>query len=242
MRYLSLHHSNDASSSDLQGCMRRSRELKKNDNMKTYLPLPIPVDKPFPELNKKEAKNYFDWFLAHLDERADYLREKISSSLNISEEQLDYSLDSFKPIWKWFLQVAEISKTPPKILKQLEKSLSGQPRSFISHMLNQSSKELSVFTEYVLRDIGMYIGKTFILNFSSLKWTIKHAPKSYVHVNVPLIVGFVDDNEEYPKPFYPDMDPIDIARTPAMNLFDNTQSEADLYNLCMKWVQWIPDK
>ncbi len=214
--------------------------MKISEKQINYEPLIIPLNKSFMDLSKKESQEYFDWFISHIDERAEYLRQKVSNGLGISIELLDYSLNSLKPIWKWFLQVAEISKTSKKDLKQLEKSLTGQQQSFIKHMVEQSKEELSVFTEYVLRDIGMYLAKIFILNYPILEWTIKRTPKTYVHVNVPLIIGFVDDNKDYPKPFHPDLEPIDLARTPAMNLFSKTQQDDDLYDVCKKWTQWIP--
>lgn len=141
-------------------------------------------------------------------------------------------------MWKWFLQVAEISITPKSLLKKIEKSLSGQPQSYINHMLEQSKEELSVFTEYVLRDIGMYLGKVFEGNYPQLKLTYKISPQSDVHVNQPIIIGFID--ETHTKPFYPELEPIDLARTPAMNLFDNIQRENDLFEWSKKWEQWIP--
>ncbi len=214
--------------------------MKFSEKQMNYEPLIIPLNKSFMYLSKKESQEYFDWFISHIDERSEYLRQKISNDLNISIEVLNYSLDSLIPIWKWFLQVAEISKTSKKDLKQLEKSLTRQQQSLIKHIEEASEDELSVFTEYVLRDIGMYLAKMFISNYPILKWTIKRSPKTYVHVNVPLIVGFVDDNPSYPKPFHPDLEPIDLARTPAMNLFSKTQQDDDLYNVCKKWIQWIP--
>jgi len=217
--------------------------MRLTENMINYNPLPIPFHKPFEELSKKEANDYFDWFISNVGERSDYLRGKVASGLNISEECLDFSLDSLKPIWMWFLQVAEVSKTPKDVLKKYKKSMIGQPKSYVDHMINNHlNEELSVFTEYVLRDIGMYIGKLFIDNYPCLKWTIKYTPKSYVYVNVPLIVGFIDDDESYPKPFHPDMDPIFVARAPAMKLFEKTQKDDDLYERCMKWAQWVPSE
>ena len=201
-----------------------------------------PVTKSFQELSKKEANDYFSWFLSHIDERSLYLVDKVSVDLKTSRDLLDFSLDSTKIIWEWFLHVAEVTKTPQNVLANFEKSLEGKPRSFIEHMLKDYEKELSVFTEYVLRDIGMYIAKMFISSFQCLKWTIKYTPKSYVHVNVPLIAGFVDDNETYPKPFHPVLEPIDLARTPAIIYFLRNQKSTDLYSWCCKWVQWVPQQ
>jgi hypothetical protein len=215
--------------------------MKISRKMKEYLPLPIPLDKPFCELNEREAREYFDWFLAHIDERADYLREKVSAGLGIPIERLDFSVESAKPIWRWFLSVAELSYTPKSMLKRIEGAPEGQPRSFIDHFLEQSQRELSLFTEYVLRDVGMYVAKMFVSHHKTLYWTQKHTPKNYVSVNEPLIMGFIDDNPSYPKPFSPALEPIDFARTPAMRLFSNTQNENDLYDLCKKWEALIPE-
>lgn len=212
--------------------------MKLSKNQKNYEPLIIPINKAFHELTKGEAQEYFDWYLNHIDARSEYLRSKVANGLDIPIETLDFSFESLKLVWKWFLQVAEISMTPKSLLKKIEKSLSGQPQSYINHMLEQSKEELSVFTEYVLRDIGMYLGEVFEGNYPQLKWTYKISPQSDVHVNQPIIIWFID--ETYTKPFYPELEPIDLARTPAMNLFDNTQRENDLFEWSKKWEQWIP--
>ena len=205
-----------------------------------YEPLIIRADKPFQEMTKKEADAYYEWFLSKIDERSDYLREIVSEALNIQIEQLDFTLDSTLLIWKWFLKEAKLDKTPESELDKIRKGLLGQPQSFIDNMVERARVELSIRTEYILRDIGMYIGKMFISNYESLKWTIKYKPKSYIYVNVPIIVGFVDDKPEYPKPFHPDLEPIDLARTPAMKIFYGTQKENDLYERCRKWISIIP--
>ena len=138
------------------------------------------------------------------------------------------------------MKEAKLDKTPESELDKIRKGLLGQPQSFIDHMVEMARVELSIRTEYILRDIGMYIGKMFISNYESLKWTIRYKPKSYIYVNVPIIVGFVDDKPEYPKPFHPDLEPIDLARTPAMKIFDGTQKENDLYERCREWMSIIP--
>lgn len=214
--------------------------MEMTENQKNYEPLIVPFSKPFIELSKKESQEYFDWFISHIDERSEYLKKKVSDGLGVPIKLLDYSLESLKPIWKWFLQMAETTKQPKVDSKQLEKALEGQPQ-IVRCMIEDPGEVLSVFTEFVLRDIGMYVAKMFTSNYPVLKWTVKRMPKRYVHVNEPLIIGFIDDNENYPKPFHPDLEPIDLARTPAMKLIRNVQPhDDDLYNECKKWVGWIP--
>jgi hypothetical protein len=213
--------------------------MRLTKNMRNYLPLAIPLNKPIDNLTEQEAKAYFEWFLAHIDERAEYLSVKVSSGLGIPREALDYSFESLKLVWRWFLSVAEITKTPRKYLKELKNSLKGHPRSFINHMIEVSKEELSIFSSYVLRDIGMYVGKTFALNYPKLEWTYITKPKNLISVNRPVLIGFIDDNPSYPKPFHPDFDPIAVAERCAANLFDKTHTEDDLYTWCKKWEQWV---
>ncbi len=210
-----------------------------SENQKDYIPLVFPLNKPFIELSKAEAQEYFDWFISHIDERSDYLRQKVSAGLNIPIESLDFSLDSLKPIWKWFLHVAETTESSQIDIEELEQLLEGQSE-VVRHLIEQPREILSVFTEYVLRDIGMYVAKVFTSNYDVIRWTIKRTPKRYVHVNEPLLIGFIDDNEAYPKPFYPDLEPVQFTRMPALKLIRQQQpSEDDLYNQCIKWIQWI---
>ena len=46
-------------------------KMKITMNMKDYDPLVIPLDKPIEELTLKETREYFDWYLAHIDERSE---------------------------------------------------------------------------------------------------------------------------------------------------------------------------
>ena len=107
-------------------------------------------------------------------------------------------MDSLIPIWKWFFQVAEITKTPKKVLKDIKKSLKGQQPEFIEDMLNESREELSIFTQYVLRDIGMYVGKMFVTNYESLKWDYHTDIEKDSFANIPQIFGFEDSKYNPP--------------------------------------------
>lgn len=214
--------------------------MKFTESMKEYKPLIPPIDKPFIDMSKAEAQAYFDWYISHVDERAEYLKTKVAEKLQIPLNKLDYSLESLKLIWKWFLGVAEISRISKKEIQHLKKSLKDYPQSFIDSMIGDSHEGLSIFTQFVLRDIGMYVGKVFTTNYPSIKWTFKTTPKNYISVNEPLLVGFVDSNPSYPKPFYPDLEPIGFAEGCAVKLISKTEHENDLYDICNKWIQWIP--
>lgn len=214
--------------------------MKISENQKKYIPLIIPIDKPFEKLTKKEAKEYFDWFISHVDERSDYLRQKVSEGLNIPIETLDFSIESLIFIWRWFLKIVELKKTPRSVLRGLRKELkaNGEPKEFIKDMIRENSRELSIFSRYVIRDIGMYVGKMFVTNYQALRWDYHTDKKKDCFANMPQIFGFVDSN--YNPPFELQFDPIHYTEMEASNLFDNSQDEKDLYHMYMRWVQWIP--
>lgn len=210
-------------------------------NQKKYIPLIWPIDKPSKELNKKEAELFFNWFINQIDGRSDYLRQIVSKQMNVPMSSLDYSFDSLTIVWKWFLQIAVISKTPKSILNIIENELTkaSHPPDFIDLVVSESKSELSVITQYVIRDIGMYVGKVFITNHSTLRWEY-HTSKKDSKTNVPQIFGFV--NNDYDPPFELEFDPIHFTEMQASKLLDKSQNEKDLYNICVRWSQWIPNR
>lgn len=214
--------------------------MKLTKNMKNYNPLIIPLDKPVEELTKKEAKWYFDWFLANINERSEYLKKKISNDLEYPIEKIDNSFESLRIVWKWFLNIAEVSRTTWRVFDETKKESLGHLQNIEEHIMKGSGKDLTVFTRYVLRDIGMYVGKVFIENSPFIEWTYRTTPKTYISVNEPILVGFIDDNPNYPKPFYPDLNPIALVEVCALNILDKTQQADDLYNTCVKWKNWLP--
>ncbi len=206
-----------------------------------YIPLLLPLDKPFEKLNKKEAKQYFDWFVSHIDDRAEYLREKVSEGLSISPSTVQYSIDSFIPVWQWFMKSAIIQTTSKLRLIQLRNELKKQhePKEFIDDMVRANSKELSLISLYMLRDIGMFVGKVFIYNYPVLKWGYHTNTKQDSFANIPQVFGFI--NTSYNPPFEMQFDPIHYAEMSASNLLDGTASSSDLYNDCLRWIKWIPN-
>lgn len=198
--------------------------MKITKNMKDYDPLVIPLDKPIEELTLKEACEYFEWYLSHIDERSEYLRKIVSQGLNVSVDQLDYSFDSLKLIWKWFLNVAELEKNSIIFFKK------------------DRQKDFNVFTHYVMRDIAMYVGKLFTMNYPIIKWTFKTKPKNYVYVNEPILIGFIDDDPDYAEPFHPDLNPLALVHICALSIMNNEQMENDLLDDCLRWRNWIPNK
>ena len=120
------------------------------------------------EMNDEEAQACFDWYMSVLPERIKYVSETAAHKLGCSVETFDLTPESLIPLWEWFLSVAE--KEPASI----------------QHEVIRSDYQLSLQTEYILRDIGMYLGEAFVKNHSSLHWGIKKNQKTLSFIIIRL--------------------------------------------------------
>lgn len=213
-----------------------------NECLANYNPLVFPLNKPPYEYTMREAKQYFNWYMEHLDERCEYLRQTVSSQLPINIESLDFSFQSLVPLWRWFLSVAEVTTWENPILDEIRNnsSLSDDKRRFFLDVHSSNNRHLSTFTEYVIRDIGMYVGKVFTIAYPNhITWSFIHKPKNHIHVNQPGLIGFLLTKEDFLNhvPAAPDylFEPIHMTQVQAQKLTRNASSEMDLYNICMIW-------
>ena len=189
-----------------------------------------PFYKPFEKFNSKEAEIYFKWYISQLKNRIDYLEGYSDTSLN-------YSVNSLVDIWEWFLNIAEIEKTPKIKRAEIIKQLKGQPKEIAEAVLKDQSKQFSLKTEYILRDIAMYFGEVYVKNNSSISWGYHTDVKLNSFANMPLLVGFED--RDYKPPFKASLEPVRMLHIQACNIFDGSQSNDDLYNLYKTWQKMV---
>ena len=158
-----------------------------------------PLKKPFSRLTHQETEEYFQWHLSHLSERISYLSSVVSNSLAIHQSELDLSPGSLLPLWSWFLAVAEIEPTPMARLMELDQQYHTHSEQIRAYLLDQSQDQFSLETEFILRDVGMYLGEVFTKNEPGICWSYYEKPKSDFFVNMPVLLGFEDSN--YQPPF-----------------------------------------
>lgn len=208
-----------------------------------YAPLIPPFDKAPVLFSKEETDAYFNWYMEHIDARCDYLRQLIAEDDRIPVGKLDYSMKSLLPVWRWFLRRARVVRKklprPYEKVTVISRETGGKP---VKKVLKYD-EFFDVKTEMMIRDIGMYVGKMFILNYPGrIRWNLVRKPKNYIHVNEPLLQGFEKRCEGAKNnPFYPDFEPIHMTHVQAASLFDGKANADDLYNLCRMWSEWIPD-
>lgn len=181
------------------------------------------------QLNSKEAAEYFEWFMARVPERVAYVSKVCAAELGIPEEKMDCSPESLLLLWKWFRRRA---KTEPVIPEDTRKS----GKKFPDNVWN-NKRQLTLETEYILRDIGMYFGETFRKNVPGIYWTYYTKPRRDFFVNHPLLNGFVD--RTFDKPFAACFEPIHMAHVQAAKLLDKTSKDTDLLRIYNIWAEKI---
>lgn len=189
-----------------------------------------PIQKPFEEFHLSEAEAYFNWYIGQLDNRIQYLQDYSNIVLN-------YSVDSLVDIWGWFLMFAEIEKTPKNKMNEIRKQLISQPKEISEAVIREQSVQFTLETEYIIRDIAMYFGEVYVKNNSSISWGYHTDVKADSFANMPLLVGFED--RDFDPPYKAHFEPVEMVRTQACNIFDNSQSDEDLLNLYMTWQRMV---
>jgi hypothetical protein len=187
------------------------------------------LDKNIYELTEKEAALYFEWFMAMLPERVAYVSNICTMELGISADKLDCSPESLLLLWRWFLRRANT-----ETVTYTEKNK--DYKNFPSRIW-KNERKLTLETEYILRDVGMYLGETFRNHNPNLYWTYYTQPRRDFFVNHPLLKGFVE--RAFGQPFEASFEPIHMAGVQAAKIMNKTAKEVDLFNLYNMWVQKI---
>ncbi len=176
-------------------------------------------------MTEKDAEEHFDWFLANIPSRIKYL-ESFCKGI-----ELDFTYESLIDLWIFFLDVARTEIIPRKRYNELRKKYSAFGEGFVG------DRQLSVATEYFVRDIGIYLSEIFKRNSSKIYWRFTVRPKSYFFVNRPMLAGFVDCR--FDSPFSCECDPIHLVGVQASSLLRSSSKKDDLYNMALVWKDKI---
>lgn len=189
-----------------------------------------PIQKPFEQFNLNDTKVYFKWYMSQISCRIKYLQ-------NYSNIDLNYKINSLIDIWKWFLSVAQIEKTPKIKMDEIKVQLKFQPKEITDAVLNEQSKQFTLETEYIIRDIAMYFGELYVKNNPSIYWGYETDVKNNSFANMPVLMGFED--RDFNPPFRVSFEPIEMIHIQACNIFDNSQNDEDILNLYNTWQKMV---
>lgn len=181
------------------------------------------LEKNIFQLNEEETAAYFDWFMEQVPQRVSYVSQVCAKELGIPVEKMDCSPESLILLWKWFRRRAKTERVPGAVKKERE---TGVP---------QVRRQLTLETEYILRDVGMYFGEVFRRNHPGIYWSYYTKPKRDFFVNHPLLKGFVD--RSFDKPFDACVEPIHYAGVQASKLLNGKSRDEDLYQIYCFWAE-----
>lgn len=177
--------------------------------------------KPFEEMNKKEAKQHFDWYISQIPERIEVLKELTEHKIS-----LDYSKESLIPLFAWYLSQITIYKLSDKEIEAELEDLRQYP-DFVyedeKERLLANPVELKKVDYALAMDIAIYYAETIIKNYPQVKWTFFTKPKSFVYLNEPILSN--EDNEI----FY-ERNPRKLLHVIIQKIKENQVSEQHLYN------------
>lgn len=175
-----------------------------------YLVSPFDFDS-FDKISKKQAQEYFEWYIAQSEIRIGLLRTFINEK-HPRLISLDNSPESLVPLWEWFENEILFG----------EQGVSGECE-------NDGNTKLPGEVLKVILDISFYFAEVVLHNNPSIAWGYFTKPKSRMSVNKPVLVGFKSDM---------DLDPRLIVRNCAYRSIDNKNNE-NLFNIYTNWLDFI---
>lgn len=188
-----------------------------------------PILRPFQEMSKKEAKEHFDWYINQIPARIDLLKNVYSFTGGSDQQTLDFTPNSLKPLWKWFIKYISII---PKSQEEIEK----EKNNLSEHLkckIVQNPNKLSLGTVAMAMDIAIYFCEVLARNNQNVKWGILAKTKNHADFNQPVLFGFLNNVTLNP-------------RTVVYNLA-NKASKGDtnpesLFEVYKVWLKYLPSK
>ena len=152
--------------------------------MDEYNPIVVPFAfRPFESFNKKQAEEFFNWYVAQSMTRIDCLCDYIRST-GEKAFSCDYTPESLIDLWAWF--EPEITMVQMKE-EDYQAELEAAPEWVRASI---SKEEFSYKTLGLITDISFYFAETFLRNNPSIRWGYFTKPKNEVSVNKPVLMGF----------------------------------------------------
>lgn len=160
--------------------------------MEYELMLPPFEHNEFVNMKKKEAQQYFEWYVSQIEHRINVLEKFIE--LDGLENVLDYSIESLIPLWEWYEKKIQI------VLKDDEEYRNDISKHPVWMQSEISKTKVSLETLKYGLDISMYFAELIIKNSNGkIKWGYFTSPKKRMSVNEPTLLGFKSNMDLNPR-------------------------------------------
>lgn len=188
-----------------------------------YMTYPLIREKGIQQLTKEEAKEYFRYYISQIPSRIEQLSRIYEELGGGKKEDLDHSKESLIPIWKWYMNNAEIVELTEE---EFDKKRAMNPE-FTWEFLSDK-KVTPLWLSISVIDMAMYFAECFLKYYPQiLKWDVFLGGKSYVYYNRPVLKGFF--RNKIP------MDPSRLLHVLTLKLVDGKSDEMALFDLFEVW-------
>lgn len=191
--------------------------------LSSYHPFRPPFFLDFKEWKPKQARTYFEWFVAQIPARLEALRS-VARERGIEPESLDLSPDSIVRLGRWMDSAVE---TRPKTEAEISRDRRLYPRDI--HMFIDPW-EFADLTESLITDWGIYFGETIRARSDRLVWDWLKRPRSAVYYQQPIIVGFSSLDM---------LNPIQITRVVSQKTVDGRSAVEEIAQAFDAWCRYI---
>lgn len=177
----------------------------------------------FEDMKKKQAEQYFVWYIDTIEQRIQNLEKYIN--LTGTRMVLDKTPNSLIELWDWFSNHIEVCTKDEQEL-MLESAM--RPDWIKAHIMSDRRK-LSLNTIMIAVDISAYFGEVFIKNNPNIYWGYLSKPKKLHGVNRPRLLGFAGDMSVYPY------GRVEMCIWKTIETVDNMHL-FNMYQVCLKMI------
>lgn len=178
----------------------------------------------FEDMKKKQAEQYFVWYIDTIEQRIQNLEKYIN--LTGTRMVLDKTPNSLIELWDWFSNHIEVCTKDEQEL-MLESAM--RPDWIKAHIMSDRRK-LSLNTIMIAVDISAYFGEVFIKNNPNIYWGYLSKPKKLYGVNRPRLLGFAGDMSVYVY------GRVEVCIWKTIETVDNMHL-FNMYQVCLKMIQ-----
>jgi hypothetical protein len=183
-------------------------------------------EKDFSKMSKKEAEKVFEWYTKEIPHRLSLLK-KAYLLCDGNTDIFDYSSDSLKPLWSWYLKNVKIVLINEDKRQKIQEQIDNYPTHIRAECLVPENKIEAVWVQIAF-DIGIYMSLCLMKAKKNLDWGIVFEPQNLYSVNRPVIVGFAKKNIHF--------DSMNIMTTLMHQIIKSKASCEKMYDYFMSWA------
>lgn len=175
----------------------------------------------FKDMNKVQAKEYFEWYMSQKENRINVLKNYIKD--DGGDIVFDYTVDSLIPLWEWYESKISYRELSDKEVESRKKRYPQWMENYISN------KDLSFETLKISLDVAIYFAEVIVRNNDEISWGYFTKPKNRISVNEPTLLGFICDK---------DLNPRTIVNT-CTRRSGREKNKNRLYDIYHVWMDYI---